>query len=122
MDSEKYYKKYLKYKSKYYYLKYGGAGADENPLKYPEFPPSDREDLIQEMKVYKFIFESEANKAYAKGEDILEPGQPFGKDPNRFKTEFLKKVQGLIDSMERASSGYAAQTNEALKKDPNHKY
>ena len=205
MDSQKYYKKYLKYKSKYYYLKYGGAGADENPLKYPEFPPSDREyliseikrdtgffenmknemqsrgkkgvlisgqswgndpdrytteflqkvvfqmrrakyatgedktptvsssvsllpkptereDLIQEMKVYKFIFESEANKAYAKGEDILEPGQPFGKDPNRFKTEFLKKVQGLIDSMERASSGYAAQTNEALKKNPNYEY
>ena len=205
MDSEKYYKKYLKYKSKYYYLKYGGAGADENPLKYPQFPPNDRgyliseikrdtgffenmknemqsrgnkgvlmsgqswgndpdrytteflqkvvfqmrrakyatgedktptvsssvsllpkpterETLIDEIKIWKYLFESEAKKAHAKGEDILEPGQQFGNDPNRFKTDFLRRVSKKIDSYERADSGWSIRINEELKKNPNYEY
>ena len=200
MNTEKYYKKYLKYKSKYYYLKYGGAGADENPLTYPpadrtylieviqkdphffkkikdqyknrgnkgvlmsgqtwgedpnryttEFlqhivwqmrrtlrltgedktpkistgllpKPTERETLINTIKIWKYLFESEAKKAYEKGEDILEPGQQFGNDPNRFKTEFLRRISKKIDSYERADSGWSIEINEALKKDPNYEY
>ena len=56
-----------------------------------------------------------------KDKDILEPGQQFGKDPNRFKTEFLKLIEKKINKWEEAG-GYAAKTNEALEKDSNHIY
>ena len=90
MDSQKYYKKYLKYKSKYYYLKYGGAGADENPLKYPT---ADRENLIKEIKTNTGFFENMKNKMQVRGsKEILLPDKPWGNDPNRYTTEFLQKV------------------------------
>ena len=202
MDSQKYYKKYLKYKSKYYYLKYGGAASSDNPLKKQKvltYPPANREDLIDEIKkdpeffknmknvmqsrgnkgvlmsgqswgndpirytteflqrvvfqmrrikritgdnktpkvsssdsllpkpneretlieemgIWKFLFESEARKARDRGEDILEPGQQFGKDPNRFKTSFLQKVSKFIDKLETHNSGWSVEINEELKK------
>jgi len=80
-----YYDKYIKYKTKYYLLKKGGAAAES----------IERQNLIDTFRKYQSYFnqylEYVKNNDSNKNSYLLE-GEEWGNDPKRFTTEFLKKA------------------------------